>query len=75
MAWTPPLPIMGRGARGALVEERGLHVVRKTRECLLGIRFTGKGGADSFWNALTGRYPCWRNCCQPCMRLWPAMLR
>ena len=44
-AWAPPLPIVGRGADGAVMEKRGLQVVRKTREGLLGIRFTGKGRA------------------------------
>ena len=44
-AWSPPLPIVGRGADGAVVEKRGLQACLKTRERLLGIRFTGKGGA------------------------------
>ena len=44
-AWAPPLPIMGRGADGTVMEKRGLQVVGKTRQGLLGIRFTGKGRA------------------------------
>ena len=43
--WSPPLPIVGRGADGTVREKRGLHVVGKTRQGLVGIRFTGKGGA------------------------------
>src|SRR5262245_58266256 len=42
--WSPPLPLVGRGADGAVVENRGLQACRKTGERLLGIRFTGKGG-------------------------------
>ena len=44
-AWAPPLPIVGRGADGTVMEKRGLHVVGKTRQGLVGIRFTGKGRA------------------------------
>src|SRR4030095_1997259 len=43
-AGSPPLPIAWRGADGALVEKRGLQVVDKMCQGLLGIRFTGKGG-------------------------------
>ena len=41
-AWTPPLPILGCGADGAVVEKRGLQACHKTGERLLGIRFTSK---------------------------------
>src|SRR5688572_5669436 len=44
-ARSPSLPIAWRGADGARVEERGLQVLRKTRQRLSGIRFTGKGRA------------------------------
>ena len=44
-AWSPPLPIVWRGADGAVVEKRRLQAVRKTGQRLLGIRFTGKGRA------------------------------
>src|SRR5713101_2444899 len=44
-AWSPPLPIVGRGADGTVREKRGLQVVGKTRQGLLGIRFTGKSRA------------------------------
>ena len=44
-AWAPPLPIVGRGGDGTVREKRGLHVVGKTRQGLLGIRCTGEGGA------------------------------
>src|SRR5215813_14692324 len=43
-AWSPPLPIVGRGADGAIVEKRGLQACHKTCERLLGIRFTSKRG-------------------------------
>src|SRR4051812_23951028 len=43
--WAPPLPIMGRGVDRAVMEKRRLHVMGKTRQGLLGIRFTGKGRA------------------------------
>src|SRR4029453_2014027 len=41
-AWSPPLPIVGRGADGAGVEKGGLQAGHKTGECLLGIRFTSQ---------------------------------
>ena len=44
-AWPPPLAIGGRGADGAVVENRGLPACPQTGERLLGIRFTGKRGA------------------------------
>src|SRR5262245_5389041 len=44
-ARTPPLAILGCGADGAVVEKRGLQVVGKMRQGLVGIRFTGKGRA------------------------------
>jgi hypothetical protein len=43
--WAPPLPIGGRGADGTVRKKRGLQVVGKTRQGLVGIRFTGKGCA------------------------------
>jgi len=43
-AWAPSLPIVGRGADGAVVEKRGLQAFGTTRERLLGIGFTGKRG-------------------------------
>jgi hypothetical protein len=43
-AWSPPLPIVGRGADGAVVENRGLQAGFKTGERLLSIRCTGKCG-------------------------------
>src|SRR5215831_12412353 len=44
-AWPPPLPIAWRGADGAVVEKRGLQVVGKMLQSLVGIRFTGKARA------------------------------
>jgi hypothetical protein len=44
-AWSPPLPILGRGADGTVREKRGLQGVGKMRQGLVGIRFTGKGRA------------------------------
>jgi DDE superfamily endonuclease len=56
-AWPPALPIARRGADGAGMEKRGLQACGKTGECLLSIRFTGKGGAaqalESFHFLLT----------------------
>src|SRR5262249_26818872 len=43
-AWAPPLPIVGRGVDGAVVEKRGLQAGSKPGERLLGIGFTGKRG-------------------------------
>ena len=40
-----PLPIIGRGVDGALVEKRGLQDVGQTRQGLVGIRCTGQGRA------------------------------
>ena len=60
-ARTPALPILGRGADGAVVEKRGLHVVGKMRQGLVGIRFTGEGRAaqrlEGFDFAVTLREP------------------
>lgn len=44
-ARSSPLPVAWRRADGALVEQCGLQVVDKMRQGLLGICFTGKGGA------------------------------
>ena len=42
--WSPSLPIVGRGADGTVVEQRGLQVGHKTCERLLGIRCPGTRG-------------------------------
>ena len=42
--WSPPLPIVGPGADGAIVEKCGLQACHKTCERLLGICFTSKRG-------------------------------
>src|SRR5262249_32957577 len=44
-ARTPPLLILGCGVDGTVVEKRGLQVVCKMRQGLLGIRCTGEGRA------------------------------
>jgi len=44
-AWTPPLPLRGGGAAGAVVETRGRPVVGTRRQGLVGLCGTGTGGA------------------------------
>ena len=55
-AWAPPFPIVGRGVDSTGMEKRALQVVGKTRQGLVGIRFTGKGRAaqrlDSIGNCI-----------------------
>ena len=60
-AWSPPLPIVWRGADGAGVEKGGLQACHKTGERLLGIRCTSKRGPaqrlESFDFLVTLRAP------------------
>ena len=68
--------LMGCGADGARVEARGLQVVRNTRECLLGIRFTGKGGAAQLLERFDFSVPVLAALLvNRALRLWLAMLR